>query len=49
VTESSWFGGETMGAPVAEGVPVMAKELWVVSHEYLLNGSPVPCNPSMHA
>jgi hypothetical protein len=38
------LGGETMGAPVAEGVPATAKELWVVSHEYLLNGSPVPCN-----
>lgn len=44
VTESCWFVGATIGIPVSDFWPSKAKELWVVNHEYLLNGNPLtPC------
>lgn len=39
VMESCWLVGARIRAPVADLSPSFAKELWVVNHEYLLNGS----------
>jgi hypothetical protein len=45
VTVSCWLRGETLGVPVGDLIcPSRANELCVVSHAYLLNGNPVPCN-----
>lgn len=38
--ESSWLVGARILDPVADFDPDNANELWVVSHEYLLNGKP---------
>lgn len=40
VTESSWLVVVIRLLPVEDFWPARAKELCVVSHEYLLNGSP---------
>lgn len=39
--ESSWLVGAKIAEPVADLEPEIANELWVVSHEYLLNGNPL--------
>lgn len=43
--ESSWLVGVRISDPVADFDPEIAKELWVVNHEYLLNGKPFTFQP----
>ena len=40
VMESCWFVGVSIGHPLADFAPNLAKALWVVNHEYLLKGRP---------
>lgn len=48
VTESSWLVGAKRTEPVPDVDPVRAYELWVVSHEYLLNGNPLTWSKNQH-
>lgn len=44
VMESCWLVGARIIEPVADFSPNLANELWVVNHEYLLNGSVLTCS-----
>lgn len=44
VMESCWLVAVTRRPPAPDDAPTRANELWVVSHEYWLNGSPFTCH-----